>query len=103
MRPPPPNLSNSQKPSDRVRGAEDTALCLPAEAVWEFRRRPRCRELPRCIGIALPTDGEWARPATIHTLALTGTTVALVLAKKMAKLGPLVCRNDSRCLRKGGG
>jgi hypothetical protein len=28
---------------------------LPAEAVWEFRRRPRCGELPRRVAIALST------------------------------------------------
>ena len=57
---PPPNLSNSLEPGDRVPGAEDSALCLPAEAVWEFTRRPRCGKLPRRVAIALPTDGEWA-------------------------------------------
>jgi hypothetical protein len=52
---PPPNLSNSQGPGDRVTGAEDTALCLPAEAVWEFTRRSRYGKLPRRVAIALPT------------------------------------------------
>ena len=61
---------------------------LPAEAVWEFRRRPRCGELPRRVAIALSTARSVGRPATSHKLALTGTTVALVLAKKMAKTRP---------------
>src|ERR1039457_227003 len=54
----------------------------------------RCGELPRRVAIALSTARSVGRPATSHKLALTGTTVALVLAKKTAKtrLGGLPIR-----------
>jgi hypothetical protein len=54
------------------------------------------------LRLLFPPPGQWALPATCHKLALTGTIEGIVLGKRTAKLGPLVCRNDSACLRKGG-
>jgi hypothetical protein len=38
--------------------------------------------------LLFPPSGQWARPATSHKLVLTGTTVALVLAKNLEKTRP---------------
>lgn len=39
--------------------------------------------------LLFPPPGQWARPATSHELALTGTIEGRILAKKAAKLAPL--------------
>jgi hypothetical protein len=84
--------SNLPGPGDRVTGGGRHSASRQKPSGSLQGDRTRCGELPRRVAIALPTARSVGRPATSYKLALTKTTVALVLGKKTAKLASVACR-----------
>jgi len=91
-------LPTCQNRRSRVIGLRARRIRRSASRQNPFRSLqgvPGAASLRGTLPLLLPPPGQWARPATSHTLALMGTTDGVVLGKKTAKHTPLNCRNDS--------